>query len=100
MARSGGRMTTRTITLPVTHAYALARRVMETRIWEHKTRAPWPHAADIATDLLQQSPLLARPGRVGTVGSRWFLATRQSRPRRRAGGAERPQGSQFCPRFR
>lgn len=53
-------MTTRTITLPVAHAYALARRVMETRIWEHKTRAPWRHAADIATELLQQSPLLAR----------------------------------------
>lgn len=72
-------MTTRTITLPVVHAYALARRVMETRIWERKTRAPWRHGADIASELLQQSPLLAR---VYVAGMAAGLPSEFQKPRR------------------
>lgn len=72
-------MTTDTIPLPVPHAYALVRRVMETRIWEQKIRAPWRHAADIASDMLQQSPLLARVYAAGIAAG---LPSEFQRPRR------------------
>lgn len=46
--------------LSLTRTYALAKHVIEARIWSWKARAPWLHAAVMASTLLRRSPILWR----------------------------------------